>query len=192
LRILGIDPGSLVTGYGVVERRGAELRHVAHGTLRPLRGAPLAARLAAIHAGVVRVIEAHRPAFVVVEQVFIAGNPRTALVLGQARGVALAAAAAAGLRVDELSPQAVKLAVVGTGAAKKLQVQRMVQRLLALEEAPVQDAADALAAALCAGQASPRLALAAAALGASSHPLRGARGPRGGPRAGRFVLSRIR
>ena len=187
MRILGIDPGSLVTGYGVVERRGAGLHHVAHGTLRPPRSAALADRLAAIHAGVAGVIDAHRPAFVVVERVFIAANPRTALVLGQARGVALAAAAAAGLRVDELSPQAVKLAVVGTGAAKKLQVQRMVQRLLALEQLPVPDAADALAAALCAAQASPRLAIAAALQGAS-RPLRRARGPR----PGGFVLSRIR
>jgi crossover junction endodeoxyribonuclease RuvC len=191
LRILGIDPGSLVTGYGVVERRGSRLHHVAHGTLRPPRGAPLATRLAAIHAGLVAVIESHRPELVVVERVFVAVNPRAALVLGQARGVALAAAAAAGLRVDELSPQAVKLAVVGTGAAQKLQVQRMVQRLLALEVPPAQDAADALAAALCAAQQSPRLTLAVAGLDAS-RTLRRARRPRGTTRAGRFVLRRSR
>ena len=187
MRILGIDPGSLVTGYGVVERRGASLHHVAHGTLRLPRGAALAERLAAIHAGVAGVIEAHGPAFVVVERVFVARSPRAALVLGQARGVALAAAAAAGLRVDELSPQAVKLAVAGTGAATKLQVQRMVQRLLGLEQQPVPDAADALAAALCAAQASPRLAI-AAALGGAPRPLGRARRRR----PGRFVLSRVR
>jgi crossover junction endodeoxyribonuclease RuvC len=191
LRILGIDPGSLVTGYGVVERRGAGLHHVAHGTLRPPRLAPLALRLAAIHAGVVAVIESHRPDLVVVERVFVAANPRAALVLGHARGAALAAAAAAGLRVDELSPQAVKLAVVGTGAAQKLQVQRMVQRLLALELRPAPDAADALAAALCAAQQSPRLTLAVAQLDAARSGSR-ARRLRGARRAGRFVLRRIR
>jgi len=149
VRILGIDPGSVVTGYGVVERRGAEVRHVAHGTLRPPRGAALAVRLAAIHRGVAEVIEAHRPDAVVVEQVFVSANPRSALVLGQARGVAVAAAALAGLPVDELPAQEVKRAVVGRGAAPKQQVQQMVQRLLALPRAPAQDAADALAAALC-------------------------------------------
>jgi len=149
LRILGIDPGSLVTGYGVVERRGAAVVHVAHGTLRPPRAATLAARLAAIHEGIRQVIAKHRPDLVVVEQVFVAANVRAALVLGQARGVALAAASGAGLTVDELSPQQVKRAVVGSGAARKAQVQRMVQRLLTLESAPAQDAADALAAALC-------------------------------------------
>lgn len=149
MRILGIDPGSLVTGYGVVERRGAAVVHVAHGTLRPPREAKLAARLAAIHEGIRHVIAAHRPDLVVIEQVFVAANVRAALVLGQARGVALAAASGAGLTVDELSPQEVKRAVVGSGAARKAQVQRMVQRLLTLESAPAQDAADALAAALC-------------------------------------------
>jgi len=191
LRILGIDPGSLVTGYGVVERRGAGLHHIAHGTLRQSRAAPLATRLAAIHAGIVAVIESHRPTRVVVEKVFVAANPRAALVLGQARGVALAAAAAAGLCVDELSPQAVKLAVAGTGAAHKLQVQRMVQRLLALEVAPAPDAADALAAALCAAQQSRRLGFAVGEI-AASRTLRRARRPRGTARAGRFVLRRIR
>jgi crossover junction endodeoxyribonuclease RuvC len=95
------------------------------------------------------VIAAHRPDRVVVEQVFVASNARAALVLGQARGVALAAASAAGLTVEELSPQEVKRAVVGHGGAQKSQVQRMVQRLLALQSAPAEDAADALAAALC-------------------------------------------
>jgi crossover junction endodeoxyribonuclease RuvC len=188
LRILGIDPGSLVTGYGVVERRGADVHHVAHGTLRPPRTAPLAARLAALQAGLASVIAAHRPDLVVVEQVFVASNARAALVLGQARGAALAAAAAAGLAVEELSPQEVKRAVVGHGGAQKLQVQRMVQRLLALAEPPAQDSADALAAALCAAQASPRLAAAtlreevARALGR----------PRGRARGARFVLRRAR
>lgn len=187
MRILGIDPGSLVTGYGVVERRGADVHHVAHGTLRQQRTAPLAARLAAIHAGIVDVVQVHRPDLVVVEQVFVAANVRAALVLGQARGVALAAVAAAGLRVDELSPQEVKRAVTGTGAAPKLQVRRMVQRLLGLEAAPVQDAADALAAAICRAHQSALLTL------ASGGPRgRGARRSGARPRAARFVLRSAR
>jgi crossover junction endodeoxyribonuclease RuvC len=189
LRILGIDPGSLVTGYGVVERCGAEVRHVAHGTLRPPRAAALAARLAAVHEGVRQVIAAHRPDRVVVEQVFVASNARAALVLGQARGVALAAAAAAGLGVEELSPQEVKRAVAGHGAAQKAQVQRMVQRLLALRSAPAQDAADALAAAICRAHQGALVALRPApSRGRARQPGR-AQQPAGLPR-GRFVLRR--
>jgi crossover junction endodeoxyribonuclease RuvC len=186
LRILGIDPGSLVTGYGVVERCGAEVRYVAHGTLRPPRTAELAGRLAAIQAGLAGVIDAHRPDLVVVEQVFVAANARAALVLGHARGVALAAASAAGLAVEELSPQHVKRAVVGTGAAEKLQVQRMVQRLLGLGAPPAQDAADALAAALCRAHQSPLPAL-------GRIPAQARRGAgRGRARGARFVLRRAR
>jgi crossover junction endodeoxyribonuclease RuvC len=185
LRILGIDPGSLVTGYGVVERRGAAVHHVAHGTLRPGRATPLAARLAAIHAGIAEVVRVHRPDHVVVEQVFVAANVRAALVLGQARGAALAAAAAAGLGVDELSAQEVKQAVAGSGAAAKGDVQRMVQRLLGLAAAPPTDAADALAAAICRAHASPRLALQGVAL-------RGARRTGRGRRPARFVLRSAR
>jgi len=188
LRVLGIDPGSLVTGYGVVERRGAEVHHVAHGTLRPPRTAALASRLAAIQAGVASVIGAHRPDLVVVEQVFVAANARAALVLGQARGVALAAAAAAGLLVEELSPAQVKQAVVGNGAAQKLQVQRMVQRLLGLAALPAQDAADALAAALCRAHQSALLTLGAAP---SRAPHAASRGRAKALRSG-FVLRRAR
>jgi crossover junction endodeoxyribonuclease RuvC len=142
----------------------------------------LAVRLAAIHEAVREVIEMHRPDVVVVEQVFVAVNARSALVLGQARGVAVAAAALAGLPVDELAAQEVKLAVVGQGAAPKLQVQRMVQRLLALPHAPAQDAADALAAALCRAHQGTL-----AARGSSR--ARAARGrARTGGRGGRFVL----
>jgi crossover junction endodeoxyribonuclease RuvC len=188
LRILGIDPGSLVTGYGVVDRVGAEVRWVAHGTLRPPRAAALAGRLAALQSGLAGVIAAHRPDLVVVEQVFVAANARAALVLGHARGVALAAASAAGLAVEELSPQHVKRAVVGTGAAEKLQVQRMVQRLLGLGAAPAQDAADALAAALCRAHQSPLPALASLPAQAG----RAARRGRPRSRAGRFVLRRAR
>lgn len=150
MRILGIDPGSAVTGYGVVEREGSALVHVAHGTLRPPRGGTLPARLARIYAGIAELIEAHEPDVAVIEQMFVRpNNPRSALVLGQARGAALAALGASGLAVDELTPQEVKSAVAGAGNASKQQVQRMVKRLLSLSRVPAQDAADALAAAIC-------------------------------------------
>lgn len=148
-RILGIDPGSNVTGFGIVERSGGRIRHVAHGTLRAPRGACLAERLAAIQAGLSRAIEEHRPEIAVVERVFAGRSARSALVLGHARGVALATAATAGLAVCEYTAPEIKLAVVGSGAAEKRQVQAMVERLLALDAAPALDAADALAAALC-------------------------------------------
>jgi crossover junction endodeoxyribonuclease RuvC len=149
MRILGIDPGSSVTGYGVVARGSGGVVHHAHGTLRPPRGQDLASRLLWIQRGLAQVIQDYEPDQVVVEQVFVAANPRSALVLGHARGVALAAAAAAGLPVQEVSAREVKLAVVGHGAAAKAQVQTMVQRILGLERRPASDAADALAAAIC-------------------------------------------
>jgi len=164
MRVLGIDPGSLATGYGVVERCGASVVHVAHGTLRPPRGGALAERLAAVHAGLARAIAAHRPEVAVVERIFAGRSARAALVLGHARGVALAAAAEAGLPVLEYAPGEIKQAVVGTGAAEKRQVQGMVGRLLALAEPAAADAADALAAALCHVQRG-RLAVLGAAFG---------------------------
>lgn|SRR5690606_6578137 len=164
-RILGVDPGSSVTGYGVVERCGARVRHVAHGTLRSARGASLGERLAAIQAGLVRAIAEHAPEVAVVERVFAGRSARSALVLGHARGVALATAAAAGLAVVEYTAPEIKLAVVGTGAAEKRQVQAMVTQLLALDGAPALDAADALAAALCHAHRGPLGALALAVAG---------------------------
>ena len=149
MRILGIDPGSSVTGYGVVERVGADLVHRTHGTLRPPKSQEQAVRLAAIQSGLAQVIEAHAPDLAVVEQVFVASSPRSALILGQARGAVLAAAGASGLPVEEVSAREIKQAVVGTGAAPKAQVQLMVKRILQLERKPPQDAADALAAAIC-------------------------------------------
>jgi crossover junction endodeoxyribonuclease RuvC len=152
MRILGIDPGSTVTGFGVVERVNGVIVHVAHGTVRPKRGAPLEQRLAQIHREVGVVAVEHAPDLAVVEKVFLAANPRSALVLGQARGAALAALASAGLEVHELAAREVKKAVVGTGTADKDQVQAMVMRLLKLESRPPTDAADALAVALCQAQ----------------------------------------
>jgi crossover junction endodeoxyribonuclease RuvC len=148
MRILGLDPGSIATGYGLVERRGGQVVHVAHGTLRPPRAGALPDRLAFLHREIARVVAEHRPEFAAVERIFAGRSVRAALVLGQARGVALAAIAACGIPISELSPQQVKLAVTGSGAAEKTQVQAMVRRLLALSTAPPRDAADALAIAL--------------------------------------------
>jgi crossover junction endodeoxyribonuclease RuvC len=181
-RILGVDPGSSVTGFGVVERCAGGVRHVAHGTVRAPRDASLAERLAVIQAGLARAIVEHRPEVAVVEQVFAGRSARSALVLGHARGVALATAAAAGLPVCEYTAPEIKLAVAGNGAAQKRQVQAMVGRLLSLDAAPAQDAADALAAALCHAHRGP---LAALALGA-------ARGRRVAGRVGRLVVRRAR
>ncbi|MBW2273088.1 MAG: crossover junction endodeoxyribonuclease RuvC [Deltaproteobacteria bacterium] len=149
MRILGIDPGSTATGFGVVERVEGRVIHVAHGTLRPPRGLCLARRLSFLHASVSEQIRQHGPEVAVVERVFIAANPRSALVLGQARGAILAALAAEGLEVGELAAREVKKAVTGTGAATKAQVQSMVARLLDLDAEPPSDAADALAVAIC-------------------------------------------
>ncbi len=148
MRILGIDPGSSVTGYGVVERGAGRLVHVAHGTLRPPRNVPLASRLDYLYRTVADVISRHAPDCVVVEQVFVAVSPRSALVLGQARGAILAAVAAGGLPVNEYTPARIKRSVTGNGRADKRQVKFMVKRLLALDRLPVNDAADALAAAI--------------------------------------------
>jgi len=149
MRVLGIDPGSAATGWGVVERAGSAVRHRGDGTLRARRGAPLAECLAAILDGLSEVIREHGPEVVVVERVFVSASPRSALVLGQARGVALATAAASRVPVVEYAPAQIKQAVVGTGGATKAQVQAMVATLLGLPRPPAQDAADALAAAIC-------------------------------------------
>ena len=152
MRILGIDPGSSVTGFGVVERTGRRVVHLAHGTLRTSRAASLPERLAAIQAGLTRAIAEHRPEVAVVERVFAGRSVRSALVLGHARGVALATAAAAGLTVCEYSASEIKLAVVGTGAAEKHQVQAMVERLLQLAAAPGRIGARRALAGACAGR----------------------------------------
>lgn len=149
MRILGIDPGANATGFGVVEESGARVRHVAHGVLRPPRGASLTERLSLIHAGVLRIVQEHAPQLAAVERVFVAANSRSALVLGQARGVILAALGSAGVPVSELAAREIKQAVAGFGGAAKADVQAMVVRILGLEAKPPQDAADALAAAVC-------------------------------------------
>ena len=148
LRVLGIDPGSRVPGVGVVEVDGQDLRHIHSACIRVGEG-DLGLRLARIYRGVVDVIDQHKPEEVALEQVFLARNPRAALVLGHARGSALLAAVHHKRVVAEYSALEITRAVVGTGRAAKEQVQHMVKILLGLERNPPADAADALACAIC-------------------------------------------
>ena len=148
MRILGIDPGLQVTGFGVIDKEGQQLRYVTSGCVRSGRG-ELAERLRVLLEGLNEVIAAHRPAEAAIEKVFVNVNPQSTLALGQARGTAICAVVLAGLPVAEYTALQVKQAVVGKGHAKKEQVQQMVKRLLALPGAPSPDAADALACAIC-------------------------------------------
>ena len=149
MRILGIDPGSRTTGYGLIEAEGNRLRHIDNGIIATNPAAPLALRLKTIHDGVARIIAEFAPEAVAIEQVFLARNPQAALVLGHARGTAMVAAVNAGLAVHEYSALQVKSAVVGYGRAGKPQVQQMVKALLNLPEIAQEDAADALGVAIC-------------------------------------------
>ncbi len=147
-RILGIDPGSRITGYGVIDSDGIRSIHVASGCLR-LGDEELPARLAAIFRNIANLVEQHRPTEMAIEQVFVSKSAASALKLGQARGAAICAGVMAGLAVSEYAPRSIKQAVVGAGAAEKEQVQHMVQRILQLPDKPTADQADALAVALC-------------------------------------------
>jgi crossover junction endodeoxyribonuclease RuvC len=146
-RILGIDPGSRITGYGVIDSDGMRSRHIASGCIR-LEEEDFPARLGHIFVEVSRLIVSFRPQEVAVEQVFVSKNVASAMKLGQARGAAICAAVTRALPVHEYSPRAIKQSVVGTGAAEKQQVQHMVAMLLNLRQKPVADQADALAVAL--------------------------------------------
>jgi crossover junction endodeoxyribonuclease RuvC len=147
-RILGIDPGLRVTGFGLIVCDGAKLAYVTSGCIRA-NGASLPIRLGIIARDIAYVIAEERPSEVAVEKVFVNINPNSTLLLGQARGAAIAAAVLAGLPVTEYTAGQVKQAVVGEGRALKPQVQAMVTRLLALPGVPSPDAADALACAIC-------------------------------------------
>lgn len=148
--VLGIDPGTASTGYGVVERRGAVLASRGGGVISTKADVPLERRLAAISSFLRDLIAEHRPAALAIEEIFFGRNVRTAFAVGQARGAVLAAAGAGGVPCFAYTPQAVKLAVCGSGRAGKAQVQRMVAALLGLDEPPASDhAADALALAIC-------------------------------------------
>ncbi len=150
MKIFGIDPGSDRTGYGCVERMGGRHALVTCGSLSGRSNATFPDKLQAIHAGLLALLREHEPACVAVENIFYARNVRSALKLGHARGVALLAAAEAGVPVVEYAPAEIKRAVVGYGRAEKHQVQRMIALLLGLEQPPSpHDVADALAVAIC-------------------------------------------
>ncbi len=149
--ILGIDPGSRLSGFGVIEFRHNRFRYIASGTIR-LSDDSLAARLEVLFSNLQQLIGDHEPAAVAVEQVFVGKSAASALKLGHARGIALLAPQLAQVPVYEYAARAVKQAVTGTGAANKEQVQSMVVRLLGLNAKPASDAADALAVALCHAQ----------------------------------------
>ncbi len=149
VRILGIDPGLRVTGFGVIEKIGARLSYITSGCIKSAADAPLPERLQVILANLQEVIGAHQPHQVAIEKVFVNVNPQSTLLLGQARGTAICAAVLARLPVAEYTALQVKQAVVGNGHANKEQVQEMVTRLLKLGGHPQADAADALACAIC-------------------------------------------
>ena len=151
MRVLGVDPGSRFMGYGVVEDKRGRLVHVGHGVIKVDESAPLALRLKDLHAALTEALARYRPEAVAVEGVFTFRNARSALVLGHARGVALLAAAQAGLPVHEYAPARVKKSVGAGGADGKDAVARMVRTFLDLEASVLEraDASDALAVALC-------------------------------------------
>lgn len=146
--ILGVDPGSRKTGFGIVNHVGNKIDYLSCGVIR-VEKLEFADRLKSIFESLQELIELHQPEVLAIEQVFMAKNASSALKLGQARGAAIAAGATAGLRVEEYSAKQIKQAVVGTGAADKAQVQHMVRSLLQLNKTPQEDAADALACAIC-------------------------------------------
>ena len=184
VRILGLDPGSRRTGFGVIDCRGGELVSVAHGCLDVTAVVPPAARLRRIFEGLQALVSEHRPAEIAVERVFVSRNVDSALKLGQARGAALCAIPV-GVPLFEYAPRAIKLAVSGYGAADKAQVAQMVMALLGLGRRPGADAADALAVALCHAQTRRVAALVAApAAPAPRRPAALGSAVRAGARAG--------
>ncbi len=149
MRVLGIDPGSLSTGYGVVLKGGGSLTHLCHGVVRLDKGSPLSERLLTISEAIKGVIEEFRPDAAAIETIFFGKNVRSAITLGHARGVSMLSAASFGLEVFEYDPRTIKQAVTGYGNATKDQVQRMVKALLKTPDIARPDAADALATAIC-------------------------------------------
>ena len=149
MRVLGIDPGTRITGYGIIEKSGSLLAHVENGclTTRPRDSVP--SRLEEIYRGILEVLEKFRPDVVAIEEAFFAKNVATSLRLGESRGVALLAASQKKLPIFEYAPREVKQAITGFGQATKEQVQEMVRRLLKLGEVAQEDASDALAVAIC-------------------------------------------
>lgn len=164
--VLGIDPGTAHTGYGVVLSRGRRLAALDGGVIETRAGTPLERRLAQIHGRIRELIAEHRPEAVAVEELYFGRNAHTAFAVGQARGAVMLSAGLSEVACFSYSPQAVKQAVCGTGAAAKEQVQRMVGSLLGLDEPPRPDhAADALAVAICHANGAPLAEVAGRAAG---------------------------
>lgn len=149
VRILGIDPGLRITGFGVIDKAGQKLAYVSSGCIKTRETESLPERIKTLLDGIAEVIALHQPQQAAVEKVFVNVNPQSTLLLGQARGAAISALVGADLPVAEYTALQVKQAVVGHGKAAKEQVQQMVMRLLALPGSPSADAADALACAIC-------------------------------------------
>jgi crossover junction endodeoxyribonuclease RuvC len=166
LRVLGLDPGTRHFGWGLAERVGVRLRHVAHGVISPGEALPLGERLVRIEEGLIEVLSAHAPNECAIESLFFARDPSAAAKLGHARGVALLVCARAGLPTGEYPPARVKSTVAGGGRAEKDQVAQMVRLILSLPALPPADAADALAVALTHLQRAPL----AARLGPPARP----------------------
>lgn len=151
IRILGIDPGSQITGYGIIDMRGNQSQYYDCGCIRTSNKQALPERLKIIFQSINGIIAEYRPHAMAIEQVFMHRNPDSALKLGQARGVSICAGVMADLPINEYAPRSIKQALVGSGGATKEQVQHMVCALLQLKTCPQADAADALAIALCHG-----------------------------------------
>ena len=149
MKILGIDPGTRITGYGLLERRGNRLVHIDNGIIATRSSHSLPERLKVIHDGLAAVIDRHGPEMLAIEQIFVNKNVQSALKLGHARGAAILTGVNAGLPAYEYTASQVKSAVVGYGRAAKAQVQQMTKVLLNLPEIAQEDAADALAVAIC-------------------------------------------
>lgn len=166
MRVLGVDPGIATTGFGVVDDRAGVVTAVEYGCIRTPSTQPLPERLVTLYNSLAAIVERARPDVVAVEEVFFSKNVETALSVGQARGVVLLAASQRRIPVAEYTPPQVKLAIAGYGGASKQQMQAMVQRLLALVETPrPDDAADALAVAMCHARSVPMAQAVRRALG---------------------------
>ena len=158
MKIIGIDPGTLICGYGVIEVEGSSYRALDYGCIKPPASYQITDRYLVIFNGVGELLKKHKPKFLIVETQFVGKNVQSAIKLGMARGVVVIAAAINGVLVVEYAPAKAKLAVVGNGRASKQQVQKMVQMLLRLSHPPEpEDAADALALAICHAQASTNI-----------------------------------
>jgi crossover junction endodeoxyribonuclease RuvC len=149
MRVLGIDPGSNITGYGILENRNGVMRHIDNGNIAPGAKLPFPRKLLSIYEHLKGIIERYRPDAAVIENVFVAKNARSSLLLGHVRGVVMLAATTSGVEIEEYSPAQIKIALTGSGNASKEQIQIMVRTILKLPEIACEDASDALAAAIC-------------------------------------------